>query len=130
MPPGCAAPAACSIIGVVDPLPLLRTLRAQSSTVRGQLVGAALIAVPALVNPIPLDGAAHATLQVLAIAVGVAGAVVVFGGLFQWVFLPARTATAPVPAPAPEPVPGPAPDQVADGDPGARDYAAREAARE
>jgi len=62
--------------------------------VRGQLTGAALIAVPALVNPIPLEGAPHAVLQVLAVAVGVAGAVVVFGGLFQWVFLPGRDTAA------------------------------------
>ena len=74
---------------LVDPLlRLLRSLRARSSTVRGQLTGAALIAVPALVNPIPLEGAAHSVLQVLAVAVGAVGAVVVFGGLFQWVFLP------------------------------------------
>jgi hypothetical protein len=73
---------------LVDPLRVLRSLRAQSSTVRGQLAGAALIAVPALVNPIPLEGAARSVLLVLAVAVGAAGAVVVFGGLFQWVFLP------------------------------------------
>ena len=73
---------------LVDPLRLLRSLRARSSTVRGQLAGAALIAVPALVSPIPVEGAAHSVLLVLAVVVGAAGAVVVFGGLFQWVFLP------------------------------------------
>jgi hypothetical protein len=72
----------------VDVRGLVRELRVRSSTGRGQLAGAALIAVPALVNPMPVDGAAHAVVMVLAVAVGVAGAVVVFGGLFQWVFLP------------------------------------------
>jgi hypothetical protein len=80
---------------LVDPLPVLRSLRAQSSTVRGQLAGAALIAVPALVNPIPLEGAARSVLLVLAVAVGAVGAVVVFGGLFQWVFLPGDTDAGP-----------------------------------
>jgi hypothetical protein len=78
----------------VDPQRVLRSVRERSSTVRGQLVGAALIAVPALVSPVPLDGVAHAVLLVLAVAVGAAGAAVVFGGLFQWVFLPTTDAGA------------------------------------
>jgi hypothetical protein len=69
--------------------PALRDLRARAATPAGQAVGVALILVPAVVHPVPM-GAADATVEVLAAVAGALGALVVFGGLFQWVFLTPR----------------------------------------
>ena len=46
-----------------------------------------LIVVPAISNALPLHGAGHTTLQVVAVVVGTVGMVVVFGGLLQRAFL-------------------------------------------
>jgi hypothetical protein len=59
----------------------------QSSTARGQLAGLAMIMVPALTNPLPFGPAMHLTLQTFAVLVGFAGAVIVFGGLVNRVFI-------------------------------------------
>ncbi|MFI7589292.1 hypothetical protein ACIB24_19675 [Spongisporangium articulatum] len=58
-------------------------------TPRGQLAGLMLVAVPALVGPLPVDGAARAGVGVLAVLAGTAGAVLVFGGLLTRVYGPA-----------------------------------------
>src|SRR4051812_16839689 len=86
----------------VDLRPALRDLRARAATPAGQATGVGLILVPAIVHPVPL-GAADAAAEVLAAAVGAVGALVVFGGLFQWVFLTPR----PDAGPAAEPDHGP-----------------------
>jgi hypothetical protein len=70
----------------VDLRPALRDLRARAATPGGQVTGVALILVPAIVHPVPL-GSADAAVEVLAAVLGVLGALVVFGGLFQWVFV-------------------------------------------
>lgn len=57
------------------------------ATPAGQLTGLVLLTVPALTNPLPLAAAAHAIVQLVAVGLGFAGAVVVFGGLVKRVFL-------------------------------------------
>jgi hypothetical protein len=73
----------------VDLGPALRELRARAATPAGQAAGVALILVPAVVHPARL-GAADAAIEAVAALAGVAGALLVFGGLFQWVFLTPR----------------------------------------
>ena len=81
-------PDASGIIAHVDHLQHLTVaFREHSPTVRGQLAGIAMIAMPALTQPLPLGGASHATVQILAVIVGSLGALVVFGGLIQRVVL-------------------------------------------
>jgi hypothetical protein len=60
---------------------------AHASTVRGQLAGLAMITLPALTDPLPLGRGLHVTVQLLAVMVGVVGAVIVFGGLVNRVFI-------------------------------------------
>lgn len=86
------------IITRVDRLQhLTLAFRERSVTVRGQLTGMAMIAVPAVTNPLPFGPGLHATVQILAVIVGFVGALIVFGGMIQRVFL--QTAQLSVPHP-------------------------------
>jgi hypothetical protein len=78
------------MIATVDRVQLLnRTFREHAPTLRGQLAGIAMIMVPALTNPIPFGRGWHTAIQILAVVVGFAGTLVVFGGLLDRVFLKA-----------------------------------------
>jgi hypothetical protein len=59
----------------------------RSATPGGQLTGLALLTVPAITNPLPLNPVAHALVQILAVVLGLVGAAMVFGGLVNRVFL-------------------------------------------
>jgi hypothetical protein len=59
-----------------------RALR-RAGTPRGQLAGVSLIVVPAVTSALPLGGASRTVVQVVAVLLGTAGMVVVFGGLLQ-----------------------------------------------
>lgn len=60
---------------------LTQAFREHSPTVRGQLVGVALIVAPAATHPLPLGADLHTAVQVVAVIAGFLGAVIVFGGL-------------------------------------------------
>ncbi len=59
---------------------------------RGQALGLAMLVTPAITHPLPL-GAVHGAVQLLAVIVGSAGMVVVFGGLFLRTFVQPSTGT-------------------------------------
>jgi hypothetical protein len=53
----------------------------RAPTPGGQIAGTLMLLAPAVTHPLPLDGAPHAVVQLVATVVGSLGAVIVFSGL-------------------------------------------------